>query len=125
MYFAAEWNSGAIPLTSYPYGDLDRTETVYIDPRIIVFGGEFTGYTKLILSHSRELWVEESINEILALAVASDVDSSVEWTDGVSYFRLDVRDEEIFLDQAIAPANDFTGTEGTNWDWIFSKSVSD
>ena len=123
VYFAAEWVSGAIPLTSYPYGDLDTKERVYLDPKIILFGGEFTGYTKLILSHSRELWVVESITDILNLAVQPyEIEG---WSDGTSYFRLDVRDGELNLDQTIAPSTNFRGTEGVNWDYIWSKSVSE
>ena len=118
VYFASEWVSGAIPLTSYPNGDLDNKETVYLDPRIIVFGGEFTNYTKLILSHSRQLWVSESINEILDLSVQGG--ERHEWTDGTTVFRLVVEDEELVLQEAISQLS-FYGTEGIDYDWIWSK----
>ena len=125
-YFESTWNPGAIPLTSYPFGDLDRTETVFLDPHLILFGAEFSnrGFTKLILTHTRQLWVSETIDEILALAVASST-GALEWDDGVSYFRLIIRDEELCLDSTIAPAVDFTGAEDVGWGNIFEKSDND
>jgi len=122
-YFSAVWHTGAIPLTSYPDGDLTRTETVYMDPRIILFGAEFTDYTKLILTHTRELWVNETINNILALAVVGTTAEN-EWTDGTSVFRLQVRDEELNLDQEIT-ATGFDGTEDIDWSNVWSKSEAD
>lgn len=121
-YFAAEWVSGAIPLTSFPEGDLSRTETVYLDPRIILFGAEFNDYTKLILSHTRQLWVSETINEILELAVESS--DALYWDDSVSYFRLQVRDEELNLDQRITESPGFGegSVEDIDWSAIWSKS---
>lgn len=125
-YFPASWKPGAIPLTSYPFGNLDETETVYVDPHLILFGAEFDtiGYTKLILTHTRTLWVAETIDEILALSVQTDTSPNV-WTDGVSYFRLVIRDEELCLDQTIAPSTDFTGTEDVGWSNIWTKSDND
>ncbi len=118
-YFSAEWVSGAIALTSFPQGDLTRTETVYLDQRIILFGAEFDDYTKLKLSHTRQLWVSDTIDEILNLAV-QDADSLV-YTDDVSTFRLQVREAELFLDETITPTG-FSGTEETDWDNIQSWS---
>jgi len=124
-YFSAVWVPGAIPLTSYPDGDTTRTETVYLDPHHILFGAEFTNYTKLILTQTRTLWVAETINEILDLSVVS-TSGALTWDDGVSYFRLIVNDGgELALDQTIAPAVDFSGAEDVGWSNIWTKSDSD
>jgi hypothetical protein len=109
--FDDEYTAGAISLTAYPFGDLTQSRTEYLDPKIILFGSEFTDYTKLTLSHSREMWVEETVDEILIKAM-EDI-STVEWSDGIDTFRLRVDGGELKLEQLV----------GAAWVIVWVKSV--
>jgi len=47
---------------------------------------------------------------------------TVLWDDGVDYFRLQVRDDVLFLDQTITPTG-FEGDEDTDWGNIWEQSL--
>jgi hypothetical protein len=50
------------------------------------------------------------------------VGDTVLWDDGVDYFRLQVRDDVLFLDQTITPTG-FAGDEDTDWGNIWEQSL--
>ena len=50
------------------------------------------------------------------------VDTAVEWDDGVSYFRLDVRSGHLFLDQTITGTG-FDGVLGIDWGPIWMAQL--
>lgn len=55
------------------------------------------------------------------VTTATPVDTSIEWTDGVDIFRLNVRSGHLFLDEAIT-ATSFSGVLGVDWAPIWMKS---
>lgn len=65
--------------------------------------------------------VDNSLDQLVSVAQVGD-ESTIEWDDGVSYFRLQVRSTELYLDQTITPTG-FDGSEPGDWDDIFSKSL--
>lgn len=53
----------------------------------------------------------------------SEEGDTLEWTDGFSYFRIQVRSGSLFLDQT-RTGTGFDGDEGYDWDSIWSKKLS-
>ena len=119
--FEEEYYDGGLLLNEYPYGDTDAaTEVVYIDPRRILFAVEFTNYTKLLIEQDRSLLVSESVEELL---LSSIITQEGLYDDGINYFRLQVRSEALYLDEAIT-ALGFEGVRDTDWETIWIKSLS-
>ena len=66
--------------------------------------------------------VDNSLDQLVSAAQVGD-ESTIEWDDGVSYFRLQVRSGSIYLDQTKTATGFDGGSEPTDWDDIFSKSL--
>jgi len=122
-YVNAGFVNTFITLSVYPESNPTATPVseLFLSKNISL-GYDFSGGSILYIKSGVELnrvLVQETIDEILEVTT----EDTIEWDDGVDYFRLQVRGGYLNLDQTITPTG-FSGTQGVDWNVIWSISYS-
>jgi hypothetical protein len=121
-YVNAGFANTFITLSVYPDNNtsLATTSEVILSKNIAI-GYAFDSGSILYVKDGvklRRILVSETIDQILNVTT----DDVIYWDDGVDYFRLQVRDGELCLDERITVSPGWDGVEGIDWDNIWGIS---
>ncbi len=115
--FLEFYNTSVSPITVTFNEDYRSTNLGTIDPAVIGAGETIT--YELICRIGLLF-----ICDVEGTLPTEEEDDTIEWDDGISYFRLQVRGGYLYLDQTMS-ATGFSGIEGNDWDFIWRKTLPD